>query len=98
MCVIVRLQYIFAFEESQKYKEGMVILERALVVDFDKTSHAASHARRASSLSSGSAGAMALDGSSTGSEYGAGGSPPGMYGGRMTLFAADDSGTEDDEC
>jgi hypothetical protein len=33
-----RLQYICAYEKSQKYKEGKVILERALVVDFDKTS------------------------------------------------------------
>lgn len=80
-------QYIFAFEESQKYKEGMYILERAMVVDFDKTSPAASLARASSSVSSGSSGyqqAMSYTGA-----------PEHL--GALTLFAADDSGSEDED-
>lgn len=47
-------QYVCAFEKSQKYKEGKVILERACVVDYDRSS---ALARRSSSCSSASSGA-----------------------------------------
>ncbi|KAJ9523372.1 hypothetical protein QJQ45_022415 [Haematococcus lacustris] len=44
-------RYICAFEKSQKYKEGKVILERACVVDYDRSS---ALARRSSSCSTAS--------------------------------------------
>eukprot|EP00983_Pelagomonas_calceolata_P086456 1156761-Pelagomonas_calceolata.AAC.2 len=31
-------KYISAYDKTQKYKEGKVILERACLVDFDKSS------------------------------------------------------------
>mmetsp|Transcript_22170 Transcript_22170/g.37885 ORF Transcript_22170/g.37885 Transcript_22170/m.37885 type:complete len:163 (+) Transcript_22170:163-651(+) len=79
-------QYVFAFEESQKYKTGMCVLERAIIVDFDKTSgtsrsrrgeHGQSLAR--TSQQSGGSGSQ-----SSGSEA-------------MVLFAADDPGSDSED-
>lgn len=57
-------QYILAYEESQKYKEGMCILERAAVVDFDKTAEAALKSQGSLSSNDSSAARIGSAGSS----------------------------------
>uniref|UniRef100_A0A7S0WYM1 Yippee domain-containing protein n=1 Tax=Chlamydomonas leiostraca TaxID=1034604 RepID=A0A7S0WYM1_9CHLO len=73
-------QYLFAYEKSQKYKEGKVVLERLMLVDFERTSQPApASLRSAGSSPQGSAMLASRSPSSDAGSMGSGGSGRGAY-------------------